>query len=58
MPREVTTYLRLLNLCELHKADPFAVAGLMAVEAFATQDFQMLGFWSRIADMEKRRQAL
>ena len=57
MPRTATTYIRLLNLCALHNLDLLNVAGLMAVNALAAMDFQMLGYWSEISQIEVRRQA-
>ena len=50
MRREVTIFIRLLNLCEMHKTDPLTVVGLLAVNALAALDFEMLSFWSRLAD--------
>ncbi|MHB1204432.1 MAG: hypothetical protein ACYCZX_02605 [Rhodospirillaceae bacterium] len=58
MPRTVTTYLRLLNLCAMHKVDVHTIAGLMAVNALAAMDFETLGYWSKVADIETRRQAI
>jgi hypothetical protein len=45
-----TVYIRLLNLCLQHKVDPLAVIGLLAVNAFAAADQEMLRFWSQAAN--------
>ena len=57
MPRTVATYLRLLNLCALHKADLHTVAGLLAVNALADMDFEMLSYLSKVSSVEMQRQA-
>lgn len=45
-----TVYIRLLNFCLQHKVDPLAVIGLLAVNAFAAADQEMLRFWSQAAN--------
>jgi hypothetical protein len=48
--KNATVYIRLLNLCPQHKVDPLAVIGLLAVNAFAAADQEMLRFWSQAAN--------
>ncbi len=57
MSRMATTHIRLLNLCVTHKTDPEAIIALLTVNALAALNFDMLGFWVKVADLEKQRQA-
>jgi len=53
--RAATIHIRLLNVCLMNKAEPVEVISLLAVNAFVSFDYDMLGFWMKIAAMETER---
>ncbi len=55
MPATNTIYIRLLNACVTHKAEPAEIISLLAFNAFVEQNNERLHFWRRMADVDMHR---